>query len=299
MGKVPVLVLAFNRADHVEKAMDAIREYKPDRLYLECDGARANKEGEQQKVEDTRQMMLSKVDWPCEVNTLFRNENWGCAKAVNDAITWFFSQEKWGVIIEDDVIVSQDFIKLCEVLLPRYENEDRIMEISAENHFPNEKDYGTYFYSQDFYCWGWASWARAWKKMDMHMTKWPSVTTRFLIKKFGIFRGLMMKHYWADTYAHLETSTSWATRWFFSIIVNDGLCIQPGNNLAINIGTDGGAHYEKGDKNPYTYLKVGKLRWPIKYNDSQMVTQHTIKLGRRDFRMVRWFGLKKKIKRLF
>lgn len=56
--KIPVLVLAFNRADHVERAMGAIREYKPERLYLECDGPRDNKEGEKQKVEETRKMMI-------------------------------------------------------------------------------------------------------------------------------------------------------------------------------------------------------------------------------------------------
>ena len=42
--KIPVLVLAFNRADHVQQAMKAIAEYQPDRLYLECDGPRPYKE---------------------------------------------------------------------------------------------------------------------------------------------------------------------------------------------------------------------------------------------------------------
>ena len=130
MRKLPILVLAFNRADHVREAMKSIREYKPERLYLECDGARQNKTGEKDAVEETRQAMLDAVDWPCEVKTLFRDENLGCAQAVYGAISWFFKNEKWGVIIEDDVIVGQDFFRLCEDLLPRYENEERIMEIS-------------------------------------------------------------------------------------------------------------------------------------------------------------------------
>lgn len=298
MDKIPVLVLAFNRADHVEKAMDAIREYKPERLYLECDGPRPHKDGEKEAVEETRKVMLSKIDWDCDVKTLFRDENWGCAKAVDDAITWFFKNEEWGVIIEDDVVVAQDFFRLCEDLLIRYEHEDRIMEISAQNHFPDERYFNTYFFSQEFHCWGWATWARAWKKMDMKMSKWPEVTTGFLIKKFGIFRGLMMKHYWNDTYHHLETSTSWATRWFFSIIVNNGLCILPGNNLAINIGMDGGAHYEKGDEDPYAYLKVGNLKWPLRYDDNVVANPEIARQGRRDFRRVRMIGLKKKIHKL-
>jgi hypothetical protein len=299
MAKVSILVLAFNRADHVEKAMEAIREYQPDRLYLECDGARPHKVGEVDAVKATQQMMLSKVDWPCEVKTLFRTENWGCAKAVNDAITWFFKQEKWGVIIEDDIVVSQDFFRLCEELLPRYEHEDLIMEISAQNHFPNEKNFNTYLYGQEFHCWGWATWARAWKKMDMRMSRWPDITLGFLIKKFGVFRGLMMRHYWSNTYKTLDTCTSWATRWFFSIIVNNGLCILPGNNLAINIGMDGGAHYQKGDVDPYAYLKLGHLDWPLKYDDDIKANPEIARQGKVDFRRVRWIGLKKKFRKLF
>ena len=143
--KVPILVLAFNRADHVEQAMLAIKEYKPERLYLECDGPRVHKQGEKEAVEATRKAMLDAIDWPCEVRTLFRQENLGCANAVYGAITWFFEQEEYGVIIEDDVVVGQDFFRLCEILLPRYKNDERVMEISEENHYPNQQNENTYF----------------------------------------------------------------------------------------------------------------------------------------------------------
>ena len=197
--KVPVLVLAFNRADHVAKAMEAIREYKPDRLYLECDGAREHKIGEKDAVELTRKTMLEMVDWQCEVKTLFREENLGCANAVYGAITWFFEQEEWGVIIEDDVVVGQDFFRLCEELLPRYKNEDRVMTISAETRSPNADCQFSYHYSYDFKCWGWATWSRAWKNMDMKMSLWPAVSYYKAIKTFGLFKGIVQNHYWSNT----------------------------------------------------------------------------------------------------
>ena len=153
--KIPVLVLAFNRADHVAEAMKAIREYKPDRLYLERDGPRGHKEGEREAVEETRQTMLDAVDWPCEVKTLFREENLGCAKAVYDAITWFFEQEEYGIICEDDIILGKDFFRLCEDLLPRYKDEERVMEISARNQSLRTDINNTYVYAQCFHCWGW------------------------------------------------------------------------------------------------------------------------------------------------
>ena len=297
--KVPVLVLAFNRADHVEKAMQAIKEYKPERLYLECDGARLNKDGEKEAVEATRQAMLGAVDWPCEVKTLFREENLGCANAVYGAISWFFEHEEYGVIIEDDVIVGQGFFRLCEILLPRYKDEERIMEISAENHYPDPQNANTYYYTIDFKCWGWATWARAWKNMDMSMSKWPEQSLSKLVRTFGLLEGIMRYRYWNRTYENIKKSNSWATRWAFTIYVENGLCIIPGENFAVNIGTDGGAHYEKGDVNPYALLKVGLLSEPLSFNDDIKVDKYQQKLHNQDFLKIRMIGLKKKLTSLF
>lgn len=297
--KVPILVLAFNRSDHVEQAMLAIKEYKPERLYLECDGPRVHKQGEKEAVEATRKAMLDAIDWPCEVKTLFRQENLGCANAVYGAITWFFEQEEYGVIIEDDVVVGQGFFRPCEILLPRYKNDERVMEISAENHYPKQQNANTYFYTLDFKCWGWASWARAWKRMDMSMSKWSEQSLCKLIRPFGVFKGCMMYYYWNRTYKNIYKSTSWATRWAFTIFAENGLCIIPGDNFALNIGMDGGAHYEHGDVNPYAHLKIGALYEPIRYNDDIKLDLHQQKLCNKDFFRVRMIGLRKKIRRIF
>lgn len=298
MSKVPILVLAFNRADHVREAMKAVRIYKPERLYLECDGPRLHKVGEKDAVEETRKAMLDAVDWPCEVKTLFRDNNLGCANAVYGAISWFFEYEKWGVIIEDDVIVGQDFFRLCEDLLPRYEHEEKIMEISAENHYPNPNDANKYFYTVDFKCWGWATWARAWKRMDMKMAKWPNQSIFKLIRVFGIFKGCMMHYYWSSIYKNIEKSTSWATRWAFAIFAEDGLCVIPGVNLAVNIGMDGGAHYNKDDVNPYSHLTINNMSFPLKYNNVLELDGKQQALSKKDFFRIRMIGLRKKLRRI-
>ena len=297
MKKVPVLVLAFNRADHVTNAMKAIRDYQPERLYLECDGPRVNKVGEREAVEATRKAMLDSVDWPCNVKTLFREENLGCANAVNDAITWFFQNEEYGIICEDDIILSPDFFRLCEELLPRYAKEEQIMQIVAQNHSHRIDIPNTYVYSYRQHCWGWASWARAWQKMDMSMSAAPGLTYRFLFQRLGIFEGLIRKHYFTNGYHHLNTFNSWAWRWSLSILVNNGLVIVPGVNLSKNIGTDGGAHYEEGDTDPYAKLQIGRMEWPLQYNDTFEIDKQQAHYDEKDFFRIRMIGLWKKIKK--
>ncbi len=295
MNKLPILVLAFNRADHVKQAMKPIREYRPDCLYLHCDGPRMSKTGEQKAVSEVRKAMLDAIDWQCEVKTLFRDENLGCAKAVNGAITWFFENEEYGVIIEDDIIVSQDFFKLCEDLLPRYAHEDKIMQISARNNSYRTDIDNTYVYTQCMYCWGWATWRRAWAKIDMSMSSVKTITLSYLIKRLGLFRGIKMLHNFKEGSNHLDTFSSWATRWYLSIIANDSLTICAGPNLALNIGMDSGTHYEEGMKDPYANLPLGSICWPLVYNDDLRPDKKQKKCESRDYFRIKMLGVGKKL----
>lgn len=299
MNKVPILVLAFNRADHVLEAMKAIREYKPDRLYLECDGPREGKKDEDIQVNATRRSMLEAVDWPCEVKTLFREQNMGCAHAVNDAITWFFKNEEYGIIIEDDIVVGPDFFRLCEVLLPRYQDEDRVMQIASQNYSGRKDIANSYVYSHRIHCWGWATWARAWKKMDMSMSAAPNLSYREMIVKLGFFRGVRMRYQIKYAYNHINVLTSWAIRWYLSIIANGGLILYPGVNLAINIGMDRGAHYSKLDIDPYAGLEIGNIEWPLEYNDSFIPDKKQRYFDNKDYIWERWCGIKKRLRLLF
>lgn len=295
-NKIAVLILAFNRPEHVAKAMEPVCVYQPERLYLACDGPRERKRGEAGLVDATQKAMLDAVDWECEVKTLFREKNLGCAHAVYEAITWFFKQEEYGVIIEDDVVVGQDFFKLCEDLLPRYAREGRIMEIAAQNHSGRSDVNNTYVYTHTSHCWGWATWRRAWDHMDMTMSAAEKISSLSLVKNLGFFRGLMMKYYFVSAYRHINTFNSWATRWYLSIMAKDGLIICPGVNLAINIGMDGGAHYEKGDKDPYENLRILEMEWPLMYNDIQKIDLNQKRFDSQDFFKVRMIGLKKKLR---
>lgn len=296
-NKVAVLILAFNRPEQVAKALEPVHVYQPERLYLACDGPRAEKSGEAELVGATQKAMLDSVDWTCEVKTLFRKVNLGCANAVYEAITWFFENEDYGIIIEDDVVVGQDFFNLCEELLPRYRDCNSIMQISAMN-FSNVSSSNTYTFQKKPFVWGWATWKRAWEKMDMDMKEWPSFKMRSVLKDYGWFQTLMMWRYWQSTYNRLEKSTSWATRWHFSVVYNKGICICPKANLAVNIGCNDGTHYRESDRDPYSYLKIGSLKKTIVHPSIIELDKKQLDIDNKDFFRVRIIGLKKKL-RLF
>lgn len=295
MKKIPILVLAFNRPDYVIKALEPIMVYQPERLYLACDGPRDEKSGESRLVEATQKVMLDSVDWPCDIKTLFRKANLGCARAVYKAITWFFEHEEYGIIIEDDVIVGQDFFKLCEDLLPCYRDFNNVMQISAMN-FSNLSTSNTYTFQKKPFVWGWATWKRAWEKMDMEMKEWPSFKMKSLLNDYGWFQTLMMWRSWRTTYNNIAKSTLWATRWHFSVISNDGICICSKANLVVNIGFVEGTHYSDNTINPYSYLRIGSLLFPIIHPSKIEMDRNQLRIDNNDFTRIKILGARKKFK---
>ena len=299
-NKVSVLLLIFNRSDNALKVLEQIKLYHPTTLYIAADGPRKHKKDEAEICDNVRKTICNAINWPCEVRTLFQTENLGCAKAVNNAISWFFTQEEYGIIIEDDIILSPDFFQLCEILLPKYKEDERIMQISAQNRSQKFHTSNEYIFNVMPVIWGWATWRRAWRKMDMQMNAWPNFSKIRIIKTYGLFQGCMMWYYWHYTYKHIETTQSWATRWFFAILANNGMCICPKVNLAINsgIGTTDATHYKKGDKDPYAYLKLGKINWPLKIDCPVKLNKRQLFYDRQDFFRIRMIGINKRIRKL-
>lgn len=298
--KIAILFLIFTREENSIKSFKSIQHYKPEKLYIAADGPRKNKIGEDVLCKKTREAILNRIDWDCEIYTLFREENLGCAEAVYSAISWFFENEEYGIIIEDDIIVSKDFYLLCEQLLPLHKENQEIMQISAQNRSMKYQSSNKYSFHKMPIIWGWATWRRAWNKMDMTMSAWPSYPKRKLFHDYGIFQGIMMLHYWNYAHKHIHTIQSWATRWFFAVANNDGICICPLVNLAINIGIgdENATHYKKGDKDPYSDLKIGNILWPLEIATKIEPDKKQLHYERSDFFRIRMIGLQKKIKKM-
>ncbi|MFM7145061.1 MAG: hypothetical protein ACKOW5_01850, partial [Actinomycetales bacterium] len=163
--QTPVLILAFNRPDRVRALIDRLREVAPTRVFLAVDGPRANRDTDARLVEQTRQC-AELIDWPCEVQTLFQEQNLGCGRGVSTAITWFFEQVPEGIILEDDVLPRIEFFSYCTELLDRYRDDPRVFAISGSNFVPPERisTDGSYRFTHITHVWGWATWRRSWNQ---------------------------------------------------------------------------------------------------------------------------------------
>ena len=158
--QLPILLIIFNKVNETQQVFSAIRRQKPERLYIAADGPRPEKPGEAETCKAVRKQVLESIDWECDVQTMFREQNVGCGRGPSEAISWFFSHVPEGIILEDDCLPNDSFFRFCAELLPIYRDDKRISIISGNNFQPVqpmdiEFDY---FFSIFPSTNGWASW---------------------------------------------------------------------------------------------------------------------------------------------
>jgi hypothetical protein len=255
MFKTPILLMIFNRPEYSFQTFESIRKAKPKQLFIASDGARKDKTGEKQIVEKLRKDIISKVDWKCEVKTLFRKENLGCRNAVSGAITWFFKNVEQGIILEDDCVPNQSFYPFCEFMLERYKDDTRISMISGTSYIFDKAQnyYKDYFFSKYYSIWGWATWRRSWNKLDLKMKDWE------IYKDNNELYNLYKNDDWARRFTKMfnigNKINSWGIPWFYTCVFENTLSISPINNLISNVG-DIGTHKEEEGSDPFIKRKT-------------------------------------------
>ncbi len=257
--KNPILFLVFNRPQTTSKVFEKICQAKPPRLYVAGDGPRENYYGEKEKVNQVRDI-ATKIDWPCELKTLFRDKNLGCKKGVSAAISWFFENEEKGIILEDDCVPHPDFFIFCESLLDRYSEEYKVTTITGSN-FQNGKWRGdaSYYFSKYNHCWGWASWRRSWKNYDDKIKFWPKLKNSKNWK--NLITDNVERKYWNKIFdlVYAEKIDSWAYPWLISTWYKNGLTATPNVNLISNIGFGEDATHTKNKNDKNSNIKTSNL----------------------------------------
>ncbi|MDH3318979.1 MAG: glycosyltransferase family 2 protein [Betaproteobacteria bacterium] len=259
----PVLLLLFNRPEVTVAVFDAIRRAAPARVYLAADGPRGDRPGEAARCVEARSI-VSRVDWPCAVKTLFREENLGCKHAVSSAIDWFFEHEAEGIILEDDCLPGESFFPFARELLERYRDDHRIAMISGDNFLQGRRRTGySYYFSRYAHIWGWATWRRAWRWYDHGMKLWPELREGGWL--LDILGDPAAASYWTRVFdeTHADRNGSWAFRWMFSIWAQSGLAILPNANLVSNIGFGEQATHTVSQGSALAQLRTAPMAFPL------------------------------------
>lgn len=239
---VAVLILFFNRPDHLRRVFDEVRRARPSRLFLYQDGPRG--ERDMAGIEACRRVVAD-IDWECDVRRMFQERNYGCDPSEYISQKWAFSMADRCIVLEDDDVPSQSFFTFCKEMLDRYADDERVWMVAGFN--PEEQLEGCpydYIFTSVFSIWGWASWRRVIDKWD---PGYDFLDDADAMRQLNAV--MRQRRYCRDTlracYDHRASGKEYyETIFWASMVMNSGLAVMPARNLINNLGaTDGSTHY--------------------------------------------------------
>lgn len=275
MTSPAVLFVIFNRPSTTLQVFEAIRFAKPSRLYIAADAPRAGNTSDEEKCIATR-AVTENIDWPCEVKRLYQEHNLGCSAGPRAAFSWFFAQEKEGIILEDDCVPHPSFFSFATAMLEKYRDNKKIISINGSNLGYELKDGNSYTFSRFMNMWGWATWADRAGSIDYTLTEWKEVKhpLLFLYKKMrqGFFDlDINWYKYWQhkfDLTITREIISWWDWQWIWHQTLHQKLSIVPAMNLVTNIGFDADATHTHEAGNPAANIPTKAIEQPLKHPSS-------------------------------
>ena len=245
----PIILFVYRRLDTLKQVIKNLKKNKLSKLsdiYIFSDGYK--------NLNDKKNVLavrtyLKNIQGFKNKKIILRNKNLGLAKNIISGTSKILSLKGKGIIIEDDIIVSPNFLTYMNLCLEKFKEEKKIWHINAWNYNIKLKSckYDV-FYWKGMHCWGWATWYNKWKFYKKDPKKLIRTFSDKDIKKFN-YDGYF--DFWRQVIRNYKSKIdSWAIFWYAIIFKNKGLCVSPLESLTFNIGHDKYA--------TNTFMNIGK-----------------------------------------
>lgn len=242
----PILLICFNRPDHVRQVLGEIVKAGPKELFIFQDGPRSDRPADEEHCRDVRKVieeLTSGLDG-LSLSTCYSDKNLGCGPGPATALTWFFDHVESGIVFEDDAVPHPDFFPFAEQLLDRYNDDPSVCAIGSMNIDTQRWGDGSYYFSMmNRNLCAWATWKRAWSRFDIRLLNTSCHQLSRALRHYKC--GVLEREYWCDRLDEVHKNgcdgKSWDMQFFMSIWLNGGKGIIPNVNLSSNIGTVGEA----------------------------------------------------------
>lgn len=235
----PIIVFAFNRLDSLKQTVDSLlhnSEATDSELYVFVDGPRSDKVGEYDKVRAVQEYVKTITGFK-SVTWKFAEVNKGLGASVIAGVSEVIDLHHRAIVLEDDLLFSENFLSFMNQGLSRYENEKIVFSICGYTNTvkrPKEYEADSYFCTRSS-SWGWATWKDRWDSVDWELNNWDLLrVNRTAFNKWGGSDCWKMLNDWHD-----GKNKSWAIRFCFAQFLQDKLSLFPMVSKVKNDGFDG------------------------------------------------------------
>ncbi len=233
----PICIFVYKRYNTTKLMLESLLacpECKESELYVFMDEARNDNEAKD--VEKVRELFHNLQGFK-KIHPFPARMNKGMANSVIDGVTKVLQENEDVIVLEDDLVVSPDFLAFMNEALKTYKDRNDIWSISGYTpqlkELENDKSNGVFLVPRA-QCWGWATWRDRWETVDWEVSDFSSLarkkTLRDDFNRGGndLFRTLEMER--------RERIESWAVRWAYAASKQSKWTINPTQSKVQNIG---------------------------------------------------------------
>ncbi|MDX4037402.1 glycosyltransferase family protein [Aliarcobacter skirrowii] len=225
---------------------------KQSEIYIYSDGYKS--EVDKNDVLEVREY-LKTIEGFKSTQTIEAPHNKGLANSIIGGVTEIINKYHKVIVLEDDLIVSSDFLEYMNEALEFYKNDEKIWSISGYGpKLPCLENYDKDLYlSPRGSSWGWATWKDRWGSVDWDVKDFEKLKRDKQMRKEFELGG-------DDMYKMLELQMlgkidSWAIRWCFFQFLQNKHTVYPKFSKIINDGFgDSKGTHNSGDNTKWQTL---------------------------------------------
>ena len=236
----PIALFVHNRLKHVKNVIAAIKKNsisKKSIIYIFSDFS--DDQVEIHKINKIRKYLKNLKGFQ-KIIIVERKDNFGTSKNIVLGLNQIFKKYSRCIIIEDDILISKNFLSQMNYFLEKFSKFKNIVTIEGYMYpVKFKKNTPNYFLLKGVGCWGWATWKRSWKNYEESASK--------LLNEFSGKKELIYNFDYYGSYPYYKMlkkqkwtkKKSWAIKWYAYNFIKNNYSIYFKNTLVKNIGLDG------------------------------------------------------------
>lgn len=241
MSYSPIALFAYNRPDHVQRVVEALRmnpEAANSELFIFSDAPK--NEAAATAVGEVRRCAYAATGFR-SITVVEQPHNLGVSRSIIAGVTDLTQRYGSVIVLEDDLLPARGFLQYMNEALAAYREDPRVISVHAYT-YPVKETLPETFFLRGADCWGWATWARGWALFEPDGAKLlDELRARGLTHEFDLDGGYAYAGMLEGQIA--GRNDSWAVRWYASAFLRGLLTLYPGHSQVQNIGADGsGSH---------------------------------------------------------
>ena len=245
----PIVFFVYNRPEHTKKTVVSLLENdlasKSD-LFIYSDGPK--NDNDLPKVGEVRNY-IEAINGFKNIEIVERQQNLGLANSVISGVTEIINRYGKVIVLEDDLVSSQYFLKYMNDVLNIFEDDERIFSASGYTFpikIPVQYNLPVYL-SPRSSSWGWGTWKNRWEKADWKLNDLQNfIDDKDQVKDFNKGGDDLSRMLINSVSGKVD---SWSIKWTYCHFLHNAFCVYPVKSRIKNIGADkSGVHTGKTNK---------------------------------------------------